>query len=61
MRRLLPRQHGVVGAHPGEHGGDGVTVADDDPVDAAHLAGLGAMPSRRAAPTSASAASGRGR
>jgi hypothetical protein len=40
--------------------GDRVAVADDHPVDAAHLAALAWMPSRRAAPTSASAASGPG-
>ena len=47
---LLPGQHGVVGAEPGEHRADGVAVADDDPVDPAHLAGLGrdAQPAGRA-------------
>jgi hypothetical protein len=38
---LLPRHHGVVRPEPGEHGADGVTVADDDPVDPTDLAGLG--------------------
>ena len=37
---LLPREHGVVGAEPGEHGADRVAVADHDPVDAADLASL---------------------
>ena len=37
---LLPGQHAVVRAEPGEQRADGVAVADDDPVDAADLAGL---------------------
>src|SRR5918993_1170606 len=38
---LLPREDGVVGAEPGEHGTDGVAVTDDDTVDATDLASLG--------------------
>jgi len=38
---LLPRHHRVVGAEPGQHGADRVSVADDDAVHPAHLAGLG--------------------
>ena len=47
-------------AHAGEQRADRVAVADDDPVGAADLTGLAGMPSRRAAPTSAMAASGPG-
>ena len=38
---LLPGQHRVVRAEPGEQRADRVAVADDDAVHAAHLAGLG--------------------
>jgi len=39
---LLPRQHRVVRAQPGEHGADRVTVPDHHPVDPAHVPRLGA-------------------
>ena len=39
---FLPRQPGVLGAHPGQQRADGLAVAHDDPVAAPHLAGLGA-------------------
>ena len=47
---LLPGQQRLVGAEPGEQRADRVAVADHDPVDAAHLAGLGrdAEPAGRA-------------
>src|SRR3954471_2765195 len=38
---FLPGQDGVVRAHAGQQGADRVAVADDDPVGAADLAGLG--------------------
>ena len=38
---LLPGQHAVVRAEPGQQRADGVAVADHDPVDPADLAGLG--------------------
>ena len=44
----------------GERGADGLALAHDDARHPAHLAGLGGMPSRCAAPTSAMAASGAG-
>src|SRR5580658_3813577 len=34
---LLPGQHAVVGAEPGQHRADRVTVTDHDPVDAANV------------------------
>ena len=39
---FFPLQQRLVGTQPGQHRGDGVTVADDDAVHPAHLAGLGA-------------------
>ena len=38
---LLPGQHALVRAEPGQQRADRVAVADHHPVDAAHLAGLG--------------------
>ena len=38
---LLPGQHRLVRAEPGEQRADRVAVPDDDAVHAAHLAGLG--------------------
>ena len=58
---LLPGQHALVRADPGEQRADRVAVPDHDPVRRrAPRAPWPAMPSRRAAPTSASAASGPG-
>jgi hypothetical protein len=54
---LLPGQHAVVRAEPGQHRADRLAVPDHDPVHAAHVARLGVIFSRRAAPTRASAAS----
>ena len=42
IRRSSQASTAVVRAEPGEQRADRVAVADDDPVDAAHLAGLGA-------------------
>ena len=37
---FLPHHQRVVGAHPGQQGGDGVAVADDHPVHSPDFAGL---------------------
>src|SRR5674476_1608544 len=41
---LFPGQHRLMGSEAGEHGGDGVAVADDDAVDATDVTRLGDDP-----------------